>query len=128
MGPNAVLALSRHGYRWRDVSLRDAAEILSTRTVWHLAGRHRSHVLRELWRSLSPRAFTRAAARLVPSVTPGDLVPARSGVRAQAIDASGRLLDDFHLLETARAVHVVNAPSPAATASLGVAEWVVSRF
>lgn len=125
VGPNAVLALSRTGYLWRDVSLRDSAEILSTRGVWHLVWRHRSHVFRELWRSLSPRAFTRAAARLVPSVTPGDLVPARSGVRAQAIDSSGRLLDDFHVVRTERAVHVVNAPSPAATASLAIGEWVM---
>jgi L-2-hydroxyglutarate oxidase len=126
VGPNAVLALSRTGYRWRDVSLRDSAEIFSHRSVWYLVGRHRSHVLRELWRSLSPRAFTRAAARLVPSVAPGDLVRGRSGVRAQAIDSRGRLLDDFHIVRTERAVHVINAPSPAATASLGIAEWVTS--
>lgn len=123
-GPNAVLALKREGYRKSDVSLRDAAEIVLYPGFWRMAGRYWKTGLMEGYRSLSAGAFLRSAQRLMPCLQPGDLVPAGSGVRAQAIDPEGTLLDDFHLIQGERALHVCNAPSPAATASLEIGEKI----
>jgi (S)-2-hydroxyglutarate dehydrogenase len=126
-GPNAVLGLRREGYRWRDVSAGDLAEMLAYPGLWRLARQHLRTGAAEVARSLSRRRFAAAVARLVPAVTAEDLVPAGSGVRAQAITRAGTLVDDF-LVETApRQVHVLNAPSPAATSSLEIARHVADQ-
>jgi L-2-hydroxyglutarate oxidase len=126
-GPNAVLGLRREGYRWRDVSAGDLAGMLAYPGLWRLARQHLRTGAAEVARSLSRRRFAAAVARLVPAVTADDLVPAGSGVRAQAITRAGTLVDDF-LVETApRQVHVLNAPSPAATSSLEIAKHVADQ-
>ena len=119
-GPSAALAFARDGYRLRDVRPGDLAEALGSRAFRRLARRHLATGLAELGRSLSLAAFARAARRLVPDVRTSDLSWAPSGVRAQALHPDGTLADDFVIEQTARSVHVVNAPSPAATASLAV--------
>ena len=126
-GPNAVPALKREGYRWRDVSARDTAEIAFARRTWTLARRYWRKEVGEIHRSLNRRAFLRALQRLCPELTMDDLEPSGSGVRAQAITRDGTLLDDFAFADSPRAVHVLNAPSPAATASFAIAETVADR-
>jgi L-2-hydroxyglutarate oxidase len=121
-GPNAVLALRREGYRRTSFSLRDTAAVLSAPAFWRLAARYWRTGMAEMWRSASRRAFARALQRLVPEVTAADLRPGGAGVRAQALDDAGNLLDDFHIVEADRQLHVLNAPSPAATASLAIGE------
>ncbi len=123
-GPNAVLALSRRGYRWRDVSLRDLASTLSFPGSWRLFARHATTGLGEVHRSLSRRAFAAALRRLVPALRTEDLRPAGSGVRAQALGPDGKLLDDFAFERDEGALHVLCAPSPAATASLAIGEEI----
>jgi L-2-hydroxyglutarate oxidase len=123
-GPNAVLALARHGYARRDISLADVGDLLTWPGAWRLAARHGGRALAEAWRSSSRAATARALRRLVPELTAADLAPAPSGVRAQALGRDGTLLDDFHLVEGRRQVHVINAPSPAATACLAIGEWI----
>ena len=119
-GPNAVLALKREGYNPWSVSPRDLAETLWFPGFWRMAGRHWRSGLAEWGRSLSTEQFVRGLRKLVPALSPRDVVRGRSGVRAQAVDRAGRLLDDFCVLQTDDAVHVLNAPSPAATASLSI--------
>ncbi|KQV19805.1 MULTISPECIES: L-2-hydroxyglutarate oxidase [unclassified Kitasatospora] len=135
VGPNAVPALAREGYDWRTVRLGDLAETVRFPGTWRIARRHWRYELGELHRSLSKRAFTTAVRRLLPAVTAADLVPATAGVRAQAVAADGTLLDDFAFAgfdpadagSTRRMVHVLNAPSPAATASLAIGREVARR-
>jgi L-2-hydroxyglutarate oxidase LhgO len=119
-GPNAVLAFARAGYRRRDVDLRDLARAIAYPGFLRMAARYWRTGLAELLRSWSKRAFTAALRRLVPALEPADLVRARSGVRAQAVTPTGQLVDDFRVAETERMVHVLNAPSPAATAALAI--------
>jgi L-2-hydroxyglutarate oxidase len=126
-GPNAVLALSREGYRWRDVSPRDVAGMLRYPGLWRLGRRHWRTGVDEVVRSLRPARLARDLARLVPELTVDDLEPAPSGVRAQAVDRRGELLDDFVVEEVDGVAHVVNAPSPAATASLEIGRLVAER-
>lgn len=126
-GPNAVPALKREGYRWRDISIRDSAEIAFSTRTWVLARRYWRKEVGEIHRSLSLRAFLKALQRLCPELTKADLEPSGSGVRAQAIARDGTLLDDFAFAESPRAVHVLNAPSPAATASFAIAATVADR-
>lgn len=123
-GPNAVLALKREGYRKIDADLRDMAEIALYPGFWRMARRHWRTGLTECWRSLSADAFLRSVQRLLPCLQPGDLVRSGSGVRAQALDPEGNLLDDFTLSRGERALHVCNAPSPAATASLAIGQRI----
>jgi L-2-hydroxyglutarate oxidase len=126
-GPNAVLALAREGYRWSDVSLRDLADSLGYAGFWRLAARHWRTGAGEVWRSLSKGAFTRALQRLVPEIRAEHLEAAPAGVRAQALAEDGALVDDFLIREKGRMVHVLNAPSPAATSSLAIGETVAER-
>lgn len=126
-GPSAALAFARDGYRLRDVRLGDLSETLGSGAFRRLARRHLAMGLGELGRSLRLRAFWTAARRLVPDLRFEDLERAPSGVRAQALHPDGTLADDFAIEETARAVHVVNAPSPAATASLAIGEVVAEK-
>jgi L-2-hydroxyglutarate oxidase len=119
-GPNAVLALKREGYRWADVSVRDSLEAVAWPGLWALAARFWKIAFYEVWRSLVKAAFLRDLQRLVPEIRSEDLHRAGSGVRAQALERNGALVDDFRIVETERAVHVLNAPSPGATASLAI--------
>jgi (S)-2-hydroxyglutarate dehydrogenase len=123
-GPNAVLALAREGYRWTTISPGDLREMAGFVGCWRLARRYWRVGVAETARSLSKRRFVSALQRLVPEIRSADLVPAGSGVRAQAVTRDGRLLYDFHVLEDARMVHVLNAPSPAATAALAIGRHV----
>lgn len=131
-GPNAVPALRRDGYRWLDISVRDVLETLTYPGAWRLLGTYPSVCASEVCRSLSRRRFAQSLQTLVPDVRGENLVPTRSGVRAQAVDSQGRLIDDFLIVESEDAVHVLNAPSPAATASLAIgrhiAEHAAARF
>ena len=125
-GPNAVLAFAREGYRWTDINLRDLRETLSFSGFRAVAKKYWKMGLEENYRSLSKRAFTKALQRLVPAITSDDLKPGGSGVRAQAVASDGTLLDDFVIKQTGRAIHVLNAPSPGATASLAIGERIVA--
>ena len=124
-GPNAVLAFAREGYQKKDVDLRDLWETLSYRGFWALAKNHWRMGLEEWRRSLSKRAFVKALQRLVPDVRAEDLNAGGAGVRAQAVSPAGNLLDDFVITQTGNAIHVLNAPSPGATASLAIGKRIV---
>ncbi|WP_213450943.1 L-2-hydroxyglutarate oxidase [Rhizomonospora bruguierae] len=124
-GPNAVLALAREGYSWGRISPRDIADYGTYPGLWRLARRHFGYGLTEVRRSLSRNRFAASLARLVPEVTEADLVRTGAGVRAQAITPRGDLVDDFLIVERRRQVHVLNAPSPAATSSLEIARHIV---
>ena len=123
-GPTAVLTFNRHGYRRWNLSSADAIEMLGYPGLWRMAATYWRTGLSELWRSMSRQAFTRALQRLVPELTAADLRPARSGVRAQAVDPNGRLVDDFRIMQAQRMIHVLNAPSPAATASISIGRFI----
>lgn len=123
-GPNATLAFSRTGYELSDVSPRDLIETLSYPGFWRVVGRHFGSVVTEMARSLSRGAFARAARRLAPGIRARDLRRSGSGVRAQAVEPDGNLVDDFRIVHGERSLHVVNAPSPGATASLAIGRHV----
>lgn len=127
IGPNAVPALAREGYGWGVVGPRELGTTLAWPGAWRMARRHWRYGAGELRRSLSKAAFTDAVRRLLPAVEPEDLEPAAAGVRAQAVLRDGSLVDDFLIREGPRAVHVLNAPSPAATASLPIGREVARR-
>ena len=128
VGPNAVLALSREGYRKRDLAPAELWDTLSWPGTWRVARRHWASGAQEAARSLSKRAFVREARRYVPELAPEDVFAAPAGVRAQAVDRDGTLVDDFRLDVGRNAVWVRNAPSPAATSSLAIAEELVSHL
>ncbi|WP_330458631.1 L-2-hydroxyglutarate oxidase [Streptomyces sp. NBC_00820] len=127
VGPNAVPALAREGYGWGVVRPRELAGTVAWPGSWAIARRHWRYGAGELRRSVSKGAFVEAVRRLLPGVREGDLVRAPAGVRAQAVLRDGSLVDDFLIREGERAVHVLNAPSPAATASLPVGREVGRR-
>lgn len=127
-GPNAVLALAREGYTWSTLNPKDLLESLSYPGFLKMASKHWSKGLGEIQRSLSKGAFVRALQRLVPDLREEFLVPCRAGVRAQAVTADGSLVDDFLFLRKERMVHVCNAPSPAATASLKIGETILAEL
>ena len=127
-GPNAVFAFAREGYGKLDVNVRDLFESLTYPGFLRLAGRNLGMGLGEMWRSFSKAAFVKALQRLVPAITGEALIPGRSGVRAQALNPDGTLVDDFLILEHGRIVNVCNAPSPAATSALNVGRLVVDRI
>ena len=126
VGPNAVLALAREGYRWRDLRPRDLAETLAWPGFRRMAASHWRTGVREVVGSLSRRAFCDAARRYVPELRPADLQRARSGVRAQAVARDGSLVDDFRISRQGRVVAIRNAPSPAATSSMAIAEHIAA--
>ncbi|MER5211202.1 L-2-hydroxyglutarate oxidase [Streptomyces sp. NPDC002838] len=127
IGPNAVPALAREGYGWGTLRVRELGATLAWPGAWRIARRHWRYGAGELRRSVSKGAFVGAVRRLLPGVEEGDLVPAAAGVRAQAVLRDGTLVDDFLIREGERAVHVLNAPSPAATASLPIGREVARR-
>jgi len=127
-GPNAVLAFKREGYRWRDVSVRDTLDTFTYGGFWRLAARNWEEGGREVMRSLSRRLFARSVQRLVPAIAERDLRRAPAGVRAQALTPSGSLADDFVIVRRGRAIHVCNAPSPGATASIEIGRHVAQTL
>jgi (S)-2-hydroxyglutarate dehydrogenase len=127
-GPNAVLAFAREGYKKNAFSYHDTAETLCYSGFQKLAARYWMTGLSEMYRSISKRAFTKAIQVLVPEISVNDLTPAPAGIRAQAVLANGLLVDDFFIKESERAIHVLNAPSPAATSCLSIAKYVVKKM
>jgi len=127
-GPNAVLALARSGYRWRDISMRDLSDTLKFKGFRKLAAKHWRMGLGEMHRSVSKQAFVTALQKLIPKIRPEDLIRGRAGVRAQTVTPDGNLVDDFLFETSEHAIHVLNAPSPAATASLAIADHIVDTF
>lgn len=127
-GPNAVLAFAREGYRKTDVNLGDLWETLTYPGFAKLGARYWRMGAGEMWRSISKAAFVKALQRLMPDITAEQLEPMPAGIRAQAVAADGRMLDDFAFAESPRMVHVVNAPSPAATASLSIGKTIVEKL
>lgn len=123
-GPNAVLALKRYGYTRGSFSLRDSLDMFRYGGFWRMSGRYWRTGLAELHRSWSRRAFHRALQRLIPELKFEDICPAGAGVRAQAVTPAGQLLDDFYIVPGERMIHVLNAPSPAATASLSIGQSI----
>ncbi|PHQ32583.1 L-2-hydroxyglutarate oxidase [Rhodopirellula bahusiensis] len=126
-GPNAVLALAREGYRWRDIDVRYLQRTLGYSGFRRLIQKHWRKGLGEMNRSLRKSAFVSALQKLIPELRASDLIPARAGVRAQAVRANGELVDDFLFRSTPNVTHVLNAPSPAATASLAIARRVIEQ-
>jgi len=125
-GPNAVLAFRREGYEKTSFSFKDSAALLAYGGFWKMASQHWKTGLGEMHRSFSKAAFVKSLQALVPSVTAADLEPGRAGVRAQAVDPDGKLADDFRLVEGEAMLHVLNAPSPAATASIAIGEHLAA--
>ncbi len=126
-GPNAVLALKREGYTKTSISGRDAAESLMYKGFWRLALRYWKTGLGEMYRSFCKAGFVKALQRLMPEIRSEDLRAGGSGVRAQALSPEGNLLDDFFIQEAPGMIHVLNAPSPAATASISIGQSIASR-
>jgi L-2-hydroxyglutarate oxidase len=127
-GPNAVLAFAREGYRKSDINLRDLADALGFSGLWRFLGRHQRMCWEELKRSFSKRLFCQALQRLVPEIRQDDLESGGAGVRAQAMSPDGTLVQDFHFVRRENALHVLNAPSPAATASLAIGEEIAVQI
>lgn len=127
-GPNAVLALAREGYRKRDIVPRDVLDVVTFGGFWRLARRHAGAGMGEVARSFSKRLFVRALRQLIPDIGMDDLVRSQAGVRAQALQPSGALVDDFLFVRGERALHVCNAPSPAATSSLPIGRMIVEQL
>ncbi|MBN1879333.1 L-2-hydroxyglutarate oxidase [bacterium] len=123
-GPNAVLSFKREGYKRTDFSLNDVMNYLSCRSFWTMSMRHWRMGMGEFYRSFFKYAFVRALQRLVPEIRQDDVVPGGAGVRAQALEHDGFLVDDFRIVRTADMVHVLNAPSPAATACLSIGRTI----
>ncbi len=128
VGPNAVLALGRESYRWRDVDRGEITRLGRWPGAWRLAARYRRVAAGELWRSASQRAFVSEAQRYLPELRVRDVARTRAGIRAQAVDDRGELIDDFVLDQDGPIAWVRNAPSPAATSSMAIAEELLARL
>lgn len=124
-GPNAILALAREGYRHTDINVRDLASSAAFAGFWRMPRQHWRKAMGEWHRSLSKGAFVRALQALLPEIREEDLVPGGSGVRAQALKPDGALVDDFQFVPSGKVLHVLNVPSPAATASLVIGKTIV---
>ncbi len=127
-GPNAVLAMKREGYSWKDFSFRDLFETLTYSGFHKLAWKNFGEGMKEIHRSFSKSAFTHSLQRLIPEIQSDDLQPSHAGVRAQALMTDGKMVDDFLIIPGRDSMHVCNAPSPAATASLPIGRAVVERI
>lgn len=127
-GPNAVLSFKREGYKKTDINLKDLGEVLTYQGFWKLARGYMKEGLSEMARSFSKDLFVKSLQTLIPEITKDDLKPGGAGVRAQALKSDGSLIDDFYIIPGNRSIHVCNAPSPAATASLEIGKEVVRRF
>jgi L-2-hydroxyglutarate oxidase len=126
-GPNAVLSLKREGYRKTDFDLRDFAEVMTYSGFWKLMAKHADQGIQEMIRSVFKSAFVRSLQELIPEVQAEDLVPTHAGVRAQALLPDGKLVDDFLIEQGEHALHVYNAPSPAATSSLEIGKAIAAQ-
>ncbi len=126
-GPNAVLAFKREGYSWGDFSLKDTLQMVVYPGFAHMALKYWQTGFGEMYRSLSKSAFVKALQRLIPDLREEDVKRAGSGVRAQALERDGKLVDDFRIIEDEKMVHVLNAPSPAATSSLSIGDTIATR-
>ncbi|CAN7208484.1 L-2-hydroxyglutarate oxidase [Rossellomorea sp. LjRoot5] len=126
-GPNAVLSLKREGYKKTDIDVKDLSEVMKYKGFWKLASKYWKEGAKEMWRSYSKKAFVKSLQELIPSVQEKDLVPASSGVRAQALQSDGTLVDDFFIVPGKRSIHVCNAPSPAATACLPIGKAIADK-
>jgi L-2-hydroxyglutarate oxidase len=131
-GPNAVLALKREGYSKKDFSISDVSRMIFYSGFWKMASKYYRMGFEEFYRSFNKKAFVNALQKLIPEIQEDDIGPGGAGVRAQALEPDGKLVDDFRIIETERMVHVLNAPSPAATASISIgrriAEMVLKKF
>jgi L-2-hydroxyglutarate oxidase len=127
-GPNAVLSLKREGYSRSSFNARDFIETMTYPGFWRLAARHAKAGANEIYRSFSKKAFVNSLRSLIPEVNEDDLIPATPGVRAQALRLDGGLVDDFLIVQGPRSIHICNAPSPAATASLEIGREIVARL
>ena len=125
-GPNAVFTFKREGYNRTSFSFKDTFEALTFRGTWKLFGKHWLKGIDEYKRAFSKRLFVKALQKMMPSITANDVQPARAGVRAQAIDFEGDMVDDFKIMKHNNNIHVLNAPSPAATSCLSIADEIVS--
>lgn len=126
-GPNAVLSFKREGYHKSDFDLRDFAEVMTYPGFWKLAAKHADQGIQEMVRSWVKAEFVRSLQRLIPEVRSEDLIPTHAGVRAQALMADGKLVDDFLMVPEGNALHVLNAPSPAATSSLEIGKAIAQE-
>jgi L-2-hydroxyglutarate oxidase len=127
-GPNAVLAFAREGYSKNDFNLRDFSETMCFGGFWKLARKNLGEGLMEMYRSFSKAAFVRSLQQMIPEIVSSDLLPCKAGVRAQALRADGGLVDDFLIVKGHNALHVCNAPSPAATASLEIGKAIADQL
>jgi L-2-hydroxyglutarate oxidase len=123
-GPNAVLAFKREGYTKKDFSLGDVSQMIFYFGFWKMASKYYQMGFGEFYRSFSKKAFVKALQKLVPEIREDDIEPGGAGVRAQALEQDGKLVDDFRIVEANKMVHVLNAPSPAATASLSIGRTI----
>jgi (S)-2-hydroxyglutarate dehydrogenase len=127
-GPNAVLAMAREGYRWRDINVRDLFDTLTFGGLYRFLWRYPSMAVTEIIQSASRSQFTKALQKLIPEISSQDLKPGGAGVRAQAMTPQGELVQDFHVVRGEKAIHLLNAPSPAATASLAIGGHIVGQI
>lgn len=127
-GPNAVLSFKREGYKKTDINVFDLAETLTYKGFWKMAGKNMKEGLNEMARSYSKGLFVKSLQKLIPEITAEDLVPGGAGVRAQALKSDGSMVDDFYFIPGKRSIHVLNAPSPAATASIEIGKEIMARF
>ena len=127
-GPNAVLAWAREGYKKTDINLKEMWDYISYRGFWRMTRKYWNTALGEYYRSFSKAAFVNALQKLIPEISEDDIEPSPSGVRAQALDPNGNLVDDFVINNNGRMIHVVNAPSPAATSSLAIGEHIAGIY
>ncbi len=123
-GPNAVLAFKREGYTKKDFSAADISQMFFYSGFWKMASKYYRMGFGEFYRSFSKKAFVSALQKLIPEIQEADIEPGGAGVRAQALEPDGKLVDDFRIVEAKRMVHVLNAPSPAATASLSIGRTI----
>ncbi len=127
-GPNAVLAFKREGYRFTDVNFTDAIDTFTWPGFWKIVSKYGKTGMGEIYRSLSKTAFTKALQKLLPEIQESDLIPGGAGVRAQACDRLGNLIDDFNIVKQGNIVHVRNAPSPAATSCLAIGKYITNQL
>lgn len=127
-GPNAVLSFKREGYKKTDFNLKDFSEVMAYPGFWKLAAKYWKEGMEEMVRSFSKAAFVRSLQELIPEIQAEDLEPAPAGIRAQALKADGSLVDDFHIIKGTSSIHVCNAPSPAATASIAIGRAIVEMI
>jgi L-2-hydroxyglutarate oxidase len=127
-GPNAVLAFKREGYKFADFSFKDMSDTLTWPGFWKIVAKYGQTGMGEIYRSLSKAAFTRSLQKLIPEISQDDLIEGGAGVRAQACDKKGNLIDDFNILQNDDIIHVRNAPSPAATSSLSIGKLISEKI